>query len=179
MITKLTGGWLDGLKLRIARGAEPAARFEFAQQLLAALACFVWAERAGARAWPRYLLAGALAGLAGLAHIYGAAALMVIGLALLWRAGWRLPREPEPWLVAAGCALALLPWGLYLARDPASYAGQMLPERARFQLWDAHFYLAVTFEKMGLSQEARPHWTAYRSLAPQGEWVELAKEFSD
>lgn len=44
---------------------------------------------------------------------------------------------------------------------------------------DAHFYLAVTFEKMGLSQEARPHWTAYRSLAPQGEWVELAKEFSD
>ena len=44
---------------------------------------------------------------------------------------------------------------------------------------DAHFYLAVTFEKMGLSQEARPHWTAYRQLAPQGEWVELAKEFSD
>lgn len=44
---------------------------------------------------------------------------------------------------------------------------------------DAHFYLAVTFEKMGLSQEARPHWTAYRQLAPRGEWVELAKEFSD
>jgi len=44
---------------------------------------------------------------------------------------------------------------------------------------DAHFYLAVTFEKMGQTQEARPHWTAYRQLAPQGEWVELAKEFSD
>jgi tetratricopeptide (TPR) repeat protein len=44
---------------------------------------------------------------------------------------------------------------------------------------DAHFYLAVTFEKMGLSQEARPHWRAYQQLAPQGEWVELAKEFSD
>jgi tetratricopeptide (TPR) repeat protein len=44
---------------------------------------------------------------------------------------------------------------------------------------DAHFYLAVTFEKMGLSQEARRHWTAYRQLAPKGEWVELAKEFSD
>jgi len=44
---------------------------------------------------------------------------------------------------------------------------------------DAHFYLAVTFEKMGQSQEARPHWTAYRQLAPKGEWVELAKEFSD
>jgi tetratricopeptide (TPR) repeat protein len=44
---------------------------------------------------------------------------------------------------------------------------------------DAHFYLAVTFEKMGLSQEARPHWRAYRQLAPKGEWVELAKEFSE
>lgn len=44
---------------------------------------------------------------------------------------------------------------------------------------DAHFYLAVTCEKMGLSEDARPHWRAYRQLAPQGEWVELAKEFSD
>jgi tetratricopeptide (TPR) repeat protein len=44
---------------------------------------------------------------------------------------------------------------------------------------DGHFYLAVTFEKMGLSAEARPHWRAYQQLAPQGEWVELAKEFSE
>jgi len=44
---------------------------------------------------------------------------------------------------------------------------------------DAHFYLAVTFEKMGLSDDARPHWRAYRQLAPNGEWVELAKEFSE
>ncbi len=44
---------------------------------------------------------------------------------------------------------------------------------------DAHFYLAVAFEKMGLSQDARPHWRAYQELAPHGEWVELAREFSD
>ena len=44
---------------------------------------------------------------------------------------------------------------------------------------DAHFYLAVTFEKMGLSQDARPHWRAYQQLAPNGEWVELAREFSE
>src|SRR5262245_38781780 len=44
---------------------------------------------------------------------------------------------------------------------------------------DAHFYLAVTLEKMGRSVDARPHWRAYERLAPQGEWVELAKEFSD
>jgi tetratricopeptide (TPR) repeat protein len=44
---------------------------------------------------------------------------------------------------------------------------------------DAHFYLAVTYEKMGQPQEARPHWRSYQQLAPRGEWVELAKEFSE
>jgi tetratricopeptide (TPR) repeat protein len=44
---------------------------------------------------------------------------------------------------------------------------------------DAHFYLAVTLEKMGRSIDARVHWKAYEHFAPQGEWVELAREFSD
>jgi Tfp pilus assembly protein PilF len=44
---------------------------------------------------------------------------------------------------------------------------------------DAHFYLAVTLEKAGQSAEARAHWRAYQQLAPHGEWVSLAKEFSD
>jgi tetratricopeptide (TPR) repeat protein len=44
---------------------------------------------------------------------------------------------------------------------------------------EAHFYLAVTLEKMGKSSEARAHWRQYQELAPEGEWVELAKEFSE
>jgi tetratricopeptide (TPR) repeat protein len=44
---------------------------------------------------------------------------------------------------------------------------------------DAHFYLAVTLEKTGQSAEAKPHWKTYQDLAPEGEWVELAKEFSE
>ena len=44
---------------------------------------------------------------------------------------------------------------------------------------EAHFYLAVTLEKLGRSPEAKPHWREYRALAPDGEFVELAKEFSD
>jgi tetratricopeptide (TPR) repeat protein len=44
---------------------------------------------------------------------------------------------------------------------------------------DSHFYLAVTYEKMDRSDEARPHWRAYQQLAPHGEWVALAKEFSE
>jgi hypothetical protein len=44
---------------------------------------------------------------------------------------------------------------------------------------DAHFYLAVTLEKLRRSAEARPHWKRYQELAPDGEWVELAREFSE
>lgn len=44
---------------------------------------------------------------------------------------------------------------------------------------DTHFYLAVTLEKLGHSTDAKPHWRAYRQLAPNGEWVELAREFSE
>jgi DNA-binding transcriptional MerR regulator len=44
---------------------------------------------------------------------------------------------------------------------------------------DAHFYLAVTFEKLGASADARPHWQRYRTLAPDGAWAELAKEFTE
>jgi Flp pilus assembly protein TadD len=44
---------------------------------------------------------------------------------------------------------------------------------------EAHFYLAVTLEKLGLSGAARPHWRRYQQLAPEGEWVELAREFGD
>jgi tetratricopeptide (TPR) repeat protein len=44
---------------------------------------------------------------------------------------------------------------------------------------EAHFYLAVTLEKIGRSGDARPHWREYRTLAPDGEFVDLANEFSD
>jgi tetratricopeptide (TPR) repeat protein len=44
---------------------------------------------------------------------------------------------------------------------------------------EAHFYLAVTLEKLGRSQQARQHWRRYRELAPDGEWVQLAREFDE
>jgi tetratricopeptide (TPR) repeat protein len=51
--------------------------------------------------------------------------------------------------------------------------------RLNSQYADAHFYLAITLEKTGHSLEAKPHWRAYQQLSPDGEWVELAKEFSE
>jgi tetratricopeptide (TPR) repeat protein len=44
---------------------------------------------------------------------------------------------------------------------------------------EAHLYLAVALEKAGRSDAARTHWKAYRSLAPDGEWADLAREFSE
>ena len=44
---------------------------------------------------------------------------------------------------------------------------------------EAHLYLAVALEKDGRSEEAKPHWRAYCTMAPEGEWVDLAREFSD
>jgi len=44
---------------------------------------------------------------------------------------------------------------------------------------EAHLYLAVVLEKLGRTDEARVHWRAYANLAPQGEWADLAREFSE
>ncbi len=88
-----------------------------------------------------YLATGVLAGLAILAHLYGGFVLALIGALLLWRDRLGLLRRPAPYLIAAGCGLTLLPWGLYIARDLPAYRGQMLPEQTRFGLSDPAFYL--------------------------------------
>lgn len=44
---------------------------------------------------------------------------------------------------------------------------------------EAHLYLAVVLEKDGRSDEAKPHWKAYCTMAPDGEWADLAREFSE
>lgn len=152
------------------------ARYDIAVPplVLAALLCFGWAERAEPRRPGRYLLCGALAGLAALGHVYGASVLVLIGLALLWRAGWRLFREPAPWLIAVGCGLALLPWALYLARDPASYAGQMLPEQTRFQLWDARFYLASLLAEPARYRRLWHHGAGWALWPRLGIWLAAA-----
>jgi tetratricopeptide (TPR) repeat protein len=60
------------------------------------------------------------------------------------------------------------------ARECYAETVRLNPEYA-----EAHFYLAVTLEKLGRSPEAKPHWRAYLRLAPEGEWIDLAHEFSD
>jgi len=66
-----------------------------------------------------------------------------------------------------------------LGRYPAAQACYRDALKLNPAYADAHFYLAVTLEKNGQSRDARVHWKAYQLLAPKGEWVDLAKEFSD
>jgi tetratricopeptide (TPR) repeat protein len=66
-----------------------------------------------------------------------------------------------------------------LGRYPRAQACYREALRLNPAFADAHFYLAVTLEKNGQSQDARPHWRMYQQLAPNGEWVHLAREFSD
>jgi Tfp pilus assembly protein PilF len=44
---------------------------------------------------------------------------------------------------------------------------------------EVHLYLAVVLEKSERPADARIHWQSYRNLAPDGEWAELAREFSE
>jgi tetratricopeptide (TPR) repeat protein len=44
---------------------------------------------------------------------------------------------------------------------------------------EVHLYLAVVLEKAERPADARIHWQSYRNLAPDGEWAELAREFSE
>lgn len=74
-----------------------------------------------------------------------------------------------------------IPFNLGLiAHDRKDYAkARGLYERALLlepEYADAHFYLALTLEKLGLSSEARPHWRAYRTIEPRGEWARLARD---
>jgi tetratricopeptide (TPR) repeat protein len=64
---------------------------------------------------------------------------------------------------------------------PLSGSGGVLPHGApserqlrRRALLSGHY-----LEKTGHSAEAKPHWRSYQLLSPNGEWVELAREFSE
>jgi tetratricopeptide (TPR) repeat protein len=82
---------------------------------------------------------------------------------------------------SGGEAFFQIPFNLgNIAHDSGEYAeARGLYERAvrlAPDYADAHFYLALTLEKLGLSADARQHWRAYRMLEPRGEWARLARE---
>lgn len=89
---------------------------------------------------PHFALAGALAGLAGLTHLYGACWLPALLAALVARRGWRVLLRPAPYLLLAGFVVIWLPWLLYVASDARDYAGQLRIVSERFALLSPGFY---------------------------------------
>ena len=84
-----------------------------------------------------FCLAGFLAGLAGLSHLYGVFWLVVLAVLILWdRAGWRA-------LVAVGLgfALAWLPYLAYVLHDLPDWKGQTSGYAPRFDLLNPRWYL--------------------------------------
>ncbi len=110
----------------------------------------------------------------------------LINLGNLHYAQGHLPEAAALYLQATGLAPDCFEGWFNLGHthhDDGRYAeavrcyGQALalrPESA-----EATFYLAVAYEKLGRSQDARPLWQQYQRLAPEGEWIALAREFGE
>ena len=83
----------------------------------------------------------------------------------------------DPHFAAAHCALGQTYMTTRRYSEAVASYRDALAINAEYP--EAHFYLAVTLEKLSRSAEARPHWKAYCELAPEGEFVKLAREFQE
>ena len=82
-------------------------------------------------------LAGFLAGVAGLSHLYGIFWLAVLVVLILWdRDGWRALLA-----VSLGFGLAWLPYLIYVLRDLPDWKGQTSGYAPRFDLLNPRWYL--------------------------------------
>jgi 4-amino-4-deoxy-L-arabinose transferase-like glycosyltransferase len=106
---------------------------------LASLHAYVIALKRGNNRW--YCLAGILAGLAGLAHLYGLFWLPVLFLLSFWdssdsRLRWRASHT----FLLIGFLLAWLPYITYVLGDLYDWRGQMRGYGTRFDLMNLNWY---------------------------------------
>jgi 4-amino-4-deoxy-L-arabinose transferase-like glycosyltransferase len=89
------------------------------------------------QAW-RFGVAGLLAGLAALTHVYGLFWLIALGLLVLWE---RKGARALVWLLA-GALLVWLPYLLYVLSDLPEWRAQVAGYADRFGLLDPRFYVS-------------------------------------
>lgn len=83
-----------------------------------------------------YALAGALAALAGLSHLYGAFWIIVLAALAGWnRAAWR-----NIVMLGVGFVIPWLPYGAYVLGDPQAWAAQTRGYAPRFDLLNPGWY---------------------------------------
>jgi 4-amino-4-deoxy-L-arabinose transferase-like glycosyltransferase len=87
------------------------------------------------------LVAGLLAGVAALSHLYGVFWLVSLLLIVLSQWAPKPSRLRAAALVTSGFVLAVLPWMLFVVTYWRDYLGQMRPASARFDLLNPGFYL--------------------------------------
>jgi 4-amino-4-deoxy-L-arabinose transferase-like glycosyltransferase len=122
---------------RIARYDMPVPVFGLLA-ILTYLAARDGAREGGrARVWLLYGLAGALAGLSSLSHLYGGFWMAAITVLAMWdRGGWR-----SIVALGVGCTLTWVPYAVYVLTDLHDWAGQTRDWGPRFDLGRPTFYL--------------------------------------
>jgi len=103
---------------------------------LSALHVFLFARATTSRAWV-YVVAGVLAGLAGLAHVYGLFWIPALVILALWNRA--TPRAVA--LLLVGSLLPWLPYVAYVLGDLPDWRGQTAIYAARFELLNPRWYL--------------------------------------
>lgn len=94
----------------------------------------------------RYGLTGLLAGLAGLAHVYGLFWIAVLGVLVIWDGALGGRRRALVWL-AGGAVLPWLPYLAYVLSDLPEWRAQVSGYADRFGLLDPRFYLSNLLEE--------------------------------
>lgn len=162
-LTFLTRYQLSGiLLLDIAR----IARYDMVVPVfgLASLHVYVTAAR---RQHPAlYALAGVLAALAGLSHLYGAFWIIVLAALAVWdRAVWR-----SLVMLGVGFVLPWLPYGVYVLGDPQAWAAQTRGYAPRFDMLNPAWYWSnLLNERFRYAQGLGPPGPSY--LLRPGLWV--------
>ncbi|HEY1293091.1 MAG TPA: glycosyltransferase family 39 protein, partial [Chloroflexota bacterium] len=113
------------------------ARYDPLVPVLGLGALHVYLSARKSARWPLYLAAGVIAGLCGLAHVYGlfwVPALVVLAL-------WDGPRRMSG-VIVVGSLLPWLPYAAYILADLPDWRGQTAIYAARFELLNPIWYLS-------------------------------------
>jgi len=132
-LTFLTRYQLSGiLLLDMAR----IARYDMVVPVFGLASLYVYLTAARKQHPALYALAGALAALAGLSHLYGVFWIIVLAILAVWDgAAWRSVA-----MLGIGFALPWVPYGAYVLGDPQAWAAQTRGYAPRFDLLNPAWY---------------------------------------
>jgi len=115
-------------------------RYDIAVPVFGLAALWVVLRKAPGRRSTSYLLAGCLAGLSGLSHLYGAFWLPTLIAFVALSGGLTRSTFRAAGLLIAGFALVWLPWAIWVGLNWSDYVAQMRTVGSRFAVFSPAFY---------------------------------------